>query len=169
MKNKWLLTISIVCLLVFIGCTKNDTTTAYTNYGQYVFAGNGSASQVVTTAPDTSTGTATFNAVYDANLQIFNYTFKWSGLTNVVTGINIYGPADSGQVGPVARNVATYNSTQYLPTTDSLSSAIWANSRLSNAELTALKKGQWYYAISTQGSPATGEVRGQIKLVDSTK
>ena len=171
MKNKLLLSLSIVlCGTMFLfSCKKNDIATPYTNYGQYVFAGNASASQIVpSNDADTSTGYATFNGSYDSTLQIFNYTITWVGLSSKVTSMNFYAGADSGQVAPLDRNIATYTSANYLAQSYIYSSAAWTYGRLSGAEFNSLKNGQWYYVINTQNF-STGEVRGQIKLVGMYK
>ncbi len=171
MDNKFFLSSALLLCgaLFLVSCKKNDTATPYTNYGQYVFAGAGTAAQLVpANANDSSTATVNFNGVYDSTLQIFNYSFIWNGLTSKVTSLNFYAASDSGQVAPLARNIATYTSTNYLPSSDTVSFAIWAYSRLSKTEFNALKNNKWYYVINTQNFPA-GEVRGQIKLVSTFK
>jgi hypothetical protein len=174
MKLLFSFTMFIACSLIFMGCTKNDTTAPYTNYGQYYFSGIGTASQLVPANPaDTSKGTVNFTAVYDANLEIFNFNIVGVGLTSTPSTINFYNAADSGQVAPLDRSVALNNIITTIDTithtdTTTASNTIWAYTKLSNAELTSLKNGLWYYVINTQNF-SKGEVRGQIKLVDSTK
>lgn len=167
MGNKSFLTISfLLCgIMLLFSCKKSNTATPYVNYGNYVFAGTASASQIVPTNPlDSSTGTATFDGVYDSTLQILNYTISWTGLTNKVTAMNFYAGADSGMVAPLARNIATYNSTTYLPATYTYKSAYWNYNRLSGEEFNKLKNDLWYFVINTTNFSG-GEVRGQIRLV----
>ena len=166
--------ITITCLLIFIGCTKNDTTTPYTNYGQYYFTGVGTASQLIPANPLVpSTDSIYFNAVYDANLQIFNFNIASSTLSSAPSTINFYNSADSGQVAPLDRSMSLNVTVLHADTiahTDTVyaSNAIWAYNKLSTQELTSLKNGLWYYVINTTGF-SKGDVRGQIKLIDSTK
>lgn len=171
MGNKYFLSIVfLLCGMVFLfSCKKNDVSAPYTNYGQYVFAGTASASQIVpVNANDSSLGYAIFNGTYDSTLQIFNYTISWVGLTGKVSGLNFYAGADSGQVAPLARNIATYTSANYLPNSSTFTAVYWNYNRLSGAEFNALKNNKWYYIINTQNFPA-GEVRGQIRLVGTFK
>ena len=157
-------TILLSCTFLLLSCTKNDTTAAYTNYGQYYFSGVGNASQIVpANANDSSIGNAVFSGTYDSTLQVFNYSLSWSGLTSKVTSMNFYAGADSGQVAPLDRNIATYNSTSYLPTSYYYTSAIWSYSKLTGTEFNNLKNNKWYFIINTQNF-SVGELRGQIKF-----
>ena len=174
MNNKLLFTLSIVGLLIFTGCTKDDTTVPYTNNGQYYFSGIGTASQLIPANPLVpSTDTISFNAVYDANLEIFNFNIESTTISSLPTSINFYGPADSGQVAPLDRSMSFSEIIIHADTithidTTTATSAIWAYTKLSNAELTSLKNGLWYYVINTPNF-TKGEVRGQIKLVKVIK
>ncbi len=75
--------------------------------------------------------------------------------------LSLYGPALSGQVGVVTRNIFNLATSATRPTTDSITGVIWMYSKLTDAELADLKAGKWYYTIST-ANIAGGEVRGQI-------
>ncbi len=155
------------CLLVLpalplvAGCHKEDTSDPYTNQGYLVFTGDADAKQVVPAAAGTSTGTAKFYGVYDANSQIFNYKLSWYGLLGNADTANFYGPATAGQVGVVTRNIFNLATASTRPPTDSLTGVIWMYSKLTDAELADLKAGRWYYTISSSAT-AGGEVRGQI-------
>lgn len=163
------LTTIVICSLLLMGCNKNDTSVPYTNYGQYYFAGDGSASQIVpTNTLDSSVGISHFSGVYDSSLQIFNYTISWTALSSKVIRLDFFAGADTGQVAPFDRNIATYTSSSYLPTTYTYSSVIWATFRLSGTEFTSLKNGLWYYVIKTQDYSG-GELRGQINFVKVIK
>jgi len=142
---------------VFVSCNKVSEPN-YADAGHIVFTGNGSAAQLVPAG--TSTGTAKLYAVYDNNSQILNVKLSWYGLSSTMTSANFYGPASSGQTGPVTRNIVT---AQTKNMTDSVTAVIWNYSSLTPAELNDLKNGKWYYTIITQ-STAAGEVRGQINI-----
>ncbi len=164
MKNStrlYYLLVLVVSLAAFIGCRKEDESPAYPNKGYLVFTGDAGSKQMVPAVADSLTGTARFYGVYDMNSQVFNYKLSWYGLKSNADTANFYGPALSGQVGVVTRNIFNLATSATRPTTDSITGVIWMYSKLTDAELADLKAGKWYYTIST-ANIAGGEVRGQI-------
>ena len=167
MKTKYLpltggLLLVFACL-AFYSC-KKAAVSYPEDLGRLVFAGTGSANQLVPAG--TSKGTATFLGVYDANLQVFNIKLSWKDLDSTLVTARFYGPNAAGQSYAALRDI--YVSTTVAnnkPRTDSLTfaygGAAAALNALSQRELNDLKAGKWYYLITTPSSP-TGVLRGQI-------
>lgn len=162
MKRNFLYYICGAILIFFyisIASCKKAAVTSYTDYGNYVFTGDGSAAQLIPAG--TGKGTAKFRGIYDANQNEFNYTLTWKNLDSTVTLARIYGPNSAGQTN--ATIIDVFNSTPLRAHTDSLSSASWGLGSLNDQQVADLKAGKWYYIINTTSSP-TGAVRGNITL-----
>ncbi|WP_345952853.1 CHRD domain-containing protein [Mucilaginibacter sp. PAMB04168] len=154
----------ITCLgsLSFYSCKKFDDSRP-NDLGKLVFAGTGNAAQL--TPPGTSTGTATFSGVYDANQKVFNYKLNWKNLDTTVVTARFYGPNAVGQENVQLRDIFVSTTTaNNRPKTDSLTSAFFSLNALSDKEANDLKDGKWSFLITTPTSP-NGVLKGKITYV----
>src|SRR5574339_546502 len=90
--KKWPLIVSMFVLsALVISCDKDDDDI---DEQKYSLSGTASGSQEVPAVATTATGTLT--GTYDADNNKFEYTINWSGLSGMVTGMHIHGPALTG-------------------------------------------------------------------------
>ena len=97
----------------------------------------------------TSKGTGTFDATFDTQSKALNYTLTFSGLTGPATAAHFHGPAAAGVNAGVQIPIAAP------------ASPISGQATLSDAQISDLKAGKWYFNVHTAAHP-TGEIRGQV-------
>ena len=100
--------------------------------------------------PNTTTGMGRVEATLDTDAKTFGYTASYSGLTGAATAAHFHGPADPGVNAPPM--VMVMNP----------ASPISGTATLTNAQISALKAGKWYFNVHTKAHPG-GEIRGQLK------
>jgi len=101
------------------------------------------------TPPTTSAGTGTLTATLDTTTKSFSYSVTYSGLTGPAMAAHFHGPAAVGAKGPPV-----------LPAKVS-ASPITGQAVLTDAQISGLEAGMWYFNIHTAANPG-GEVRGQV-------
>jgi hypothetical protein len=101
------------------------------------------------TPPTTSAGTGTVTASLDTTTKAFSYTVVYSGLTGPAMAAHFHGPAAVGAKGPPV-----------LPVKATVS-PITGQAVLTDAQISGLEAGMWYFNIHTAANPG-GEVRGQV-------
>jgi hypothetical protein len=101
--------------------------------------------------PRVSKGHGLLDATFDTDTKILAWTVTYGDLSGPVTMAHFHGPAPVGQNAKV----------QVPIDKKSLASPMKGQATLSDAQVTDLMAGQWYFNIHTQENP-TGEIRGQV-------
>jgi hypothetical protein len=101
--------------------------------------------------PRVSKGHGLLDATFDTDTKILAWTVTYGDLSGPVTMAHFHGPAPVGQNAKV----------QIPIDKKSLPSPMKGQATLSDAQVTDLMAGQWYFNIHTQENP-TGEIRGQV-------
>jgi hypothetical protein len=99
--------------------------------------------------PNTTAGTGKATAKLDTSSKAFSYDVTYSGLTGPATMAHFHGPAAPGVNAPP------------IITMKSLASPIKGTATLTDAQITDLKAGNWYFNVHTAAHPS-GEIRGQL-------
>jgi len=102
---------------------------------------------------NTTTGTGSVTASYDASTKTLTWSGTFSGTTGPVTAAHFHGPADPGKNA----GVAIWVSTKGTP----LASPFSGKATLTDAQAADLMAGQWYVNLHTAANPG-GEIRGQL-------
>lgn len=157
-KNIFFTVIVFFAALELSGCTKGgnllsaDTTI-------YTISGNATSQNLVPAG--SSSGTGTFSGWYDEGQNVLTITLTWSnlftGTTDAVTGINLYGPALAGTNGTLTRTV----NFAVTSATGTVTVGLAGSSSFSPGEKSDFLGGMWYYVICTKNFP-NGIVRGQL-------
>jgi hypothetical protein len=101
-----------------------------------------------------SKGTGTVTATLDTATKAFDYNVTYSGLTGPATAAHFHGPAAPGaNAGPVVP----------VPAGGIMPAMIHGTATLTDAQITDLNAGKWYFNIHTAAHPG-GEVRGQVMM-----
>ena len=121
------------------------------------FAGQASAEKLKATLSgasevpaNTSKGTGTVDANYDAASKKLTWKLTYSGLTGPATAAHFHGPAD-----------ATKNAGVAVPITNAASSPAEGSATLTDAQAADLLAGKYYVNVHTAANPG-GEIRGQV-------
>jgi len=101
--------------------------------------------------PNTTTGKGAVSATLDTTARSFSYTVTYSGLSGPATAAHFHGPAAPGTNAPP------------IITITGLASPIRGSTALTDAQITDLKAGKWYFNVHTADHPG-GEIRGQLKV-----
>jgi hypothetical protein len=125
------------------------TTRSHAAGVQYKATLNG-ASEV---PPNTTTGTGSVTASYDASTKTLTWNGTYSGLTGDPTAAHFHGPAEAGKNAGVAIWISTKGSPFPSPFSGSAT--------LTDAQAGDLQNGLWYVNIHTAANPG-GEIRGQV-------
>jgi hypothetical protein len=96
-----------------------------------------------------TTGKGRVSATLDTASKAFHYTVTYSGLTGPATMAHFHGPANAGENAPPVITMKT------------LTSPIKGTETLTDAQITDLRAGKWYFNVHTAGHPS-GELRGQL-------
>ena len=102
----------------------------------------------------TSKGTGKVTATLNTATKAFSYKVTYSGLTGPATMAHFHGPAAAGANAGVAVGVPT----------SALASPMSGKATLTDAQVTDLTAGNWYFNIHTAANPG-GEIRGQMAAV----
>ena len=121
------------------------------------FAGQASAEKLKATLSgasevpaNTSKGTGTVDANYDAASKKLTWKLTYSGLTGPATAAHFHGPADAGKNAGVA-----------VPIPNATSSPAEGSATLTDAQAADLLAGKYYVNVHTAANPG-GEIRGQV-------
>lgn len=101
--------------------------------------------------PRVSKGHGALDATFDTSTKILTWTATYSELSGPATMAHFHGPAPVGQNAKV----------QVPIDKNALPSPIKGQANLTDAQVTDLMAGQWYFNIHTEQNPS-GEIRGQV-------
>ncbi|MDR8728397.1 CHRD domain-containing protein [Burkholderia pseudomultivorans] len=102
--------------------------------------------------PPTAThGSGAVDASYDTATHTLKWTITYENLTGPATAAHFHGPAPVGQNAGVQVPIPK----------DELASPIQGSKVLTDAQVTELMGGKWYFNVHTKEHPS-GEIRGQV-------
>lgn len=101
--------------------------------------------------PTATRGSGTVDATYDTATHTLQWTATYEHLTGPATAAHFHGPAPVGQNAGVQVPIPK----------DELASPIKGSKELTDAQVTDLMGGKWYFNVHTKEHPA-GEIRGQV-------
>jgi len=101
--------------------------------------------------PTDSKGIGKVTATLNTTDKKFSYTVTYSGLTGAATMAHFHGPAAPGANAPPVVPVPM----------SALANPMKGSATLTDAQISDLKAGQWYFNIHTAAHPG-GEIRGQV-------
>ncbi|KWF26208.1 CHRD domain-containing protein [Burkholderia pseudomultivorans] len=102
--------------------------------------------------PPTAThGSGAVDASYDTATHTLKWTITYENLTGPATAAHFHGPAPVGQNAGVQVPIPK----------DELASPIKGSKVLTDAQVTELMGGKWYFNVHTKEHPS-GEIRGQV-------
>ncbi|AOJ25827.1 MULTISPECIES: CHRD domain-containing protein [Burkholderia] len=101
--------------------------------------------------PTATKGSGKVDATYDTATHTLQWTVTYEHLTGPATAAHFHGPAPVGQNAGVQVPIPK----------DELASPIKGSKELTDAQVTDLMGGKWYFNVHTKEHPA-GEIRGQV-------
>ncbi|RKU02594.1 CHRD domain-containing protein [Burkholderia sp. Nafp2/4-1b] len=101
--------------------------------------------------PTTTKGSGGVAATYDTATHMLEWTATYEHLTGPATAAHFHGPAPVGQNAGVQVPIPK----------DQLASPIKGSKELTDAQVTDLMGGKWYFNVHTKEHPS-GEIRGQM-------
>ncbi|AIO41185.1 CHRD domain-containing protein [Burkholderia sp. AU19243] len=101
--------------------------------------------------PTATKGSGAVDATYDTATHMLRWTVTYDHLTGPATAAHFHGPAPVGQNAGVQVPIPK----------DGLASPIKGEKELTDAQVTELMSGKWYFNVHTKEHPA-GEIRGQL-------
>ncbi|MBN3742754.1 MULTISPECIES: CHRD domain-containing protein [Burkholderia] len=101
--------------------------------------------------PTATMGSGKVDATYDTATHTLQWTVTYEHLTGPATAAHFHGPAPVGQNAGVQVPIPK----------DELASPIKGSKELTDAQVTDLMGGKWYFNVHTKEHPA-GEIRGQV-------
>ncbi|MBJ9967497.1 CHRD domain-containing protein [Burkholderia seminalis] len=101
--------------------------------------------------PTATKGSGKVDATYDTATHTLQWTVTYDHLTGPATAAHFHGPAPVGQNAGVQVPIPK----------DELASPIKGSKELTDAQVTDLMGGKWYFNVHTKEHPA-GEIRGQV-------
>lgn len=107
----------------------------------------------------TTSGTGTLSYTYNKSIKTLTYSITWSGLTDSVNNMGIYGLAVRGQSGALLQSFTL--STVQKRKEGTYTGNVYVDEQVfKEADLLA---GKFYLAVRTKAFP-TGEIRGQFEF-----
>ncbi|MCA7998847.1 CHRD domain-containing protein [Burkholderia metallica] len=101
--------------------------------------------------PTATKGSGDVEATYDTATHLLRWKITYEHLTGPATAAHFHGPAPVGQNAGVQVPIPK----------DELASPIEGSKELTDAQVTDLMGGKWYFNVHTKEHPA-GEIRGQV-------
>ncbi|WGY68020.1 CHRD domain-containing protein [Burkholderia cepacia] len=101
--------------------------------------------------PTATKGSGSVDATYDTATHTLQWIATYEHLTGPATAAHFHGPAPVGQNAGVQVPIPK----------DELASPIKGSKELTDAQVTDLMGGKWYFNVHTKEHPA-GEIRGQV-------
>lgn len=101
--------------------------------------------------PTATKGAGAVDATYDTASHMLRWTVTYEHLTGPATAAHFHGPAPVGQNAGVQVPIPK----------DELASPIKGSKELTDAQVTDLMGGKWYFNVHTKEHPS-GEIRGQV-------
>ena len=101
--------------------------------------------------PTATKGAGALDATYDTASHMLQWSVTYEHLTGPATAAHFHGPAPVGQNAGVQVPIPK----------DELASPIKGSKELTDAQVTDLMGGKWYFNVHTKDHPS-GEIRGQV-------
>ncbi|RQS21888.1 CHRD domain-containing protein [Burkholderia sp. Bp8998] len=101
--------------------------------------------------PTATKGSGSVDATYDTATHMLQWAVTYEHLTGPATAAHFHGPAPVGQNAGVQVPIPK----------DALASPIKGSRELTDAQVTELMGGKWYFNVHTKDHPS-GEIRGQV-------
>ncbi|AXF21715.1 CHRD domain-containing protein [Burkholderia pyrrocinia] len=101
--------------------------------------------------PTVTKGSGAVEATYDTATHTLQWAVTYKDLTGPATAAHFHGPAPVGQNAGVQVPIPK----------DALASPIKGSKELTDAQVTDLMSGKWYFNVHTKEHPS-GEIRGQV-------
>ncbi|WP_175970834.1 CHRD domain-containing protein [Burkholderia sp. BCC0322] len=101
--------------------------------------------------PTATKGSGDVEATYDTATRMLQWKVTYEHLTGPATAAHFHGPAPVGQNAGVQVPIPK----------DELASPIKGSKELTDAQVTDLMGGKWYFNVHTKEHPS-GEIRGQV-------
>lgn len=151
MKNKYFLLVLFVAVSGFFFASCEEDLTVMTKTQTMT-----GAQQVPAVA---SSGTGTLSYTYNKSNRTLTYSITWSGLTDSVNNMGIYGPAVRGQSGALLQSFTL--STVQKRKEGTFSGNVYIDEQVFKEN--DLLAGKYYLNVRTKAF-ANGEIRGQFEF-----
>lgn len=149
---------SLFILIFAVSCEKEVEKEKVTDYAKSEIPMTGAQETPATP----STGQGSLDVFYSKSTKVLQYTFRWNGLADTITGIHIHGLAPTGYAAGIVQNILTTKNEAVFPFRGgSYTGTLLVDGAKVKEE--DLLNHLYYLNIHTKTYPA-GEIRGQVRF-----